>query len=241
MKDLYSIQASFLTMGLVCISGFLMCLVFLPKRREEPSFAKRRIPVRYRRLLSQRYILGLFLFRLTYTMCVGTIWAFAPLFAEIEFKMSGLETGSIITLSVFVSAVLMVPMGSVADRLNKRLFVLMGGFITVCAMIFFYRGQEPWALFAGSIFTGIGGGIALPSIMAMSVVVGRKLDSMGSVMAIVTMGHSLAMVFGPILGGFIMDILHIRMAFMGGAAIMLLGTVLFLPLASGFQASEKAS
>jgi len=155
--------------------------------------------------------------------------------------MSSLEIGFIITLSVFVSAVLMAPMGFVADRLNKRPFILIGGLITVCAMIFFYRGQQPWVFFAGSTLTGIGGGIALPSIMAMSVVVGRKMDSMGSVMAIVTMGHSLAMVFGPILGGFIMDILHVRLAFVGGAAIMLLGTVLVLPLASGFNALEKVS
>ncbi len=241
MKDLFSIQASFLTMGLVCLSGFLLCLVFLPQRREEPFFAKNKTPVRYRRLLSNRYIFGLFLFRLTYTMCVGTIWAFAPLLAEIEFKMSSLEIGFVITLSVFVSAALMAPMGFVADRLNKRPFILIGGLITVCAMIFFYRGQQPWVFFAGSTLTGIGGGIALPSIMAMSVVVGRKMDSMGTVMAIVTMGHSLAMVIGPILGGFIMDILHVRLAFVGGAAIMLLGTVLVLPLVSGFNVLEKPS
>ena len=238
VKDLFSIQASFFTMGLVCLSGFLLCMVFLPPKKDENVFVAKKTPLRYRRLLSNRHILGLFLFYLAYTICVGTIWVFAPLLAEIEFKMSGLEVGTVITLSVFISAVLMAPMGFIADRMNKRSLLVIGGVITAYAMIFIHRGQQPWVLFAGSILTGIGGGISLPSVMAMAVVVGRKMDSMGSVMAVVTMGHSMAMVFGPILGGFIMDTFNLRLTFVVSAVIMLLGIVFILRLTSGFKKLE---
>jgi hypothetical protein len=36
-----------------------------------------------------------------------------------------------------------------------------------------------------------------------------------------------------------LELFTIRMAFVGGGAIMLLGTVLFLPLASGFDTLKK--
>jgi len=106
-------------------------------------------------------------------------------------------------------------------------------------MTFFYTGQEPLTLFGASVFVGAGGGVSLPSIMAMAVVIGRAKDSMGSLMAVLTMGHSLAMVLGPVLAGIIMDTLNMRLAFLVGAMTMFLGTALALWLTSTFDPSEK--
>lgn len=240
-KDMFGIQAAFLSMGLVCLLGFMACLVFLPSRKEEKVQLAAHAPLPYRTLLRDRNILGLFLFMLTHTMCVGTIWSFAPLLADVGLGMSSTEVGFVITLTVLMSALLMAPMGFAADRVNKRFLVLIGGLITAFAMTFFYTGQEPLTLFGASVFVGAGGGVSLPSIMAMGVVIGRAKDSMGSVMAVLTMGHSLAMVLGPVLAGLIMDTLNMRLAFLVGAMTMFLGTVLALWLTSSFDLSEKKS
>jgi MFS family permease len=238
-KDVFGIKAAFLSMGIVSLLGFLACLVFLPSRKEEKVRLGAHAPLRYRSLFSDRHIMGLFLFSLTHTMCVGTIWSFAPLLADVELGLSSVEAGFIITFSVLMSALLMAPMGFVADRVNRRFLVVIGGLITASAMIFFYTGQEYWPLFVASIFVGVGGGIALPAIMAMGVVIGRAKDSMGSIMAILTMGHSLAMVLGPVLAGIIVDTLNIRLAFLGGAITMFLGTAGALSLTSRLYALGK--
>ena len=51
---------------------------------------------------------------------------------------------------------------------------------------------------------------------------------MGSVMSIITMGHSLGMLIGGLLGGLMMDWFQLRIAFGLGSAIMIGGIIIFL-------------
>lgn len=86
-----------------------------------------------------------------------------------------------------------------------------------------------------NIIFGVGGGIAVPAVMAMTVIIGRRTDSMGSVMAILTMGHSLGMLMGPILAGIMTDVFQLRLAFTGGTVMMVAGIAVALLLTHGFQ------
>ena len=74
---------------------------------------------------------------------------------------------------------------------------------------------------------GIGGGVSMPALMAMSVVKGNDADAMGSVMALLTMAHSLGMLLGSVLAGALMDLFDLRIAFSFGAGVMLCCTFLF--------------
>jgi predicted MFS family arabinose efflux permease len=67
----------------------------------------------------------------------------------------------------------------------------------------------------------------MPALMAIAVVKGSKTDSMGSVMAILTLAHSLGMLFGSLIGGMMMDVFQLRDAFPLGAAVMALTVVVF--------------
>jgi predicted MFS family arabinose efflux permease len=51
---------------------------------------------------------------------------------------------------------------------------------------------------------------------------------MGSVMALLTVAHSLGMLIGSVLAGIMMDWFELRQAFVLGALIMASGTTLFL-------------
>jgi len=81
----------------------------------------------------------------------------------------------------------------------------------------------------------VGGCFSVPAVMGMTVIIGRKTDSMGSVMALLTMGHSLGMLMGPVLAGIMTDMFHLSLAFMGGTVLMVIGVVVALLLTSGFQ------
>jgi len=48
----------------------------------------------------------------------------------------------------------------------------------------------------------------MPPLMALAVLKGNKTDAMGSVMALMTMAHSLGMLLGALLAGLAMDIFH---------------------------------
>ena len=241
VKDAFGIQAAFLSMGLICLAGFIFCLIFLPPRKAERISARHKAPLQFRVLIRNRHLAGLLLFRFSYTLCIGSIWAFAPYIADKEFGFSSSATGVMITLSVFISAVFMTPMGLVADRVNKKFLLTLGGLLFAFAMLFVTHMQMRWELYAASIIIGIGGAISMPPLMAMTTVVGRTTDSMGSVMAISTMGHSLGLIVGPVLVGSIMDLLDIRLAFMGAAVIMFLTIFLFLFLTAGFEKTAGGS
>jgi predicted MFS family arabinose efflux permease len=79
-----------------------------------------------------------------------------------------------------------------------------------------------------SIIFGIGGGISMPALMAIAVLKGSETDSMGSVMAILTLAHSLGMFAGSLIGGLMMDLFQLRTAFPLGATIMIITVAVFL-------------
>jgi predicted MFS family arabinose efflux permease len=150
-----------------------------------------------------------------------------PLFAKLKFSSSSSAIGILIMIGVLVSGSLNVPMGVMADKLSKKWMVIAGGLIVACAVFSFEWAKGFWGLVWASIFFGIGGGISMPALMAIAIVKGSESDSMGSVMAILTLAHSLGMLCGSLIGGMMMDVFQLRAAFPVGAVVMALTVVVF--------------
>ena len=126
-------------------------------------------------------------------------------------------------------------MGWVADRFNRKALVLVGGVLVAVSVLIYFQADSPFHLYAGSVFFGLGGGTAMPAMMAITVIKGHQNQSMGSVMAIITMGHSLGMLVGAMLGGAMMDWFELRSAFGAAGGVMVVGTVLFFVCLHGFD------
>ena len=235
VNDTLGIQSSFLSMGLFSLIGLMLCLAFLPKTTHERLLARANPPLGYTILMRNRYVGALFLFRLAYTSCIGLVWAFLPLFGHARFNLTSSSIGVLVMLGVLTSGLLQTPMGALADRFNKKALIAIGGLVTAGAVFSFVYVQGFWGLFVSNILFGVGGGIAVPGVMAMTVMIGRRTGSMGSVMAILTMGHSLGMFIGPILAGIMTDVFQLGLAFKGGAIVMVGGVAAALLLTSGFQ------
>ena len=75
----------------------------------------------------------------------------------------------------------------------------------------------------------------MPALMAMAVVKGNRANAMGSVMSLLTMGHSLGMMSGALLAGLMMDYLLLQHAFAAGALIMGIGILLFCTCMTEYQ------
>ncbi len=234
IKDHLGIKASFGVMGLIFLCGLVSSLVLLPATGNEHGKKRNSIEVKYRDLIFNRYISGLFIFRTAYTMCMGSIWAFTPIIAASRFNMNALSIGLIISISVLVSALMMTPMGIVADKTRKVPLIIAGGVLTTASMLYLIRIQHPWELYIVSCLIGIGGGFSVPSIMAMTVIAGKHFGAMGTLISLLTMSHSLGLILGPILTGLVIDVMEMEIAFMAGAVFMCAATVLVVPLTAGF-------
>lgn len=228
IKDRFSLQGAFACMGVLSIVGFGLSLIFLPPVAEEQVVIKGLPPLAWSKILKDRTIIGLSFFRLAYTACIGIIWGFLPVFADTEFSISASAIGILVMMGVCVSGVIQVPMGWVADRVNRKAMVVIGGLVITASVYSFDFANGFNYLFWASVIFGLGGGIAMPALMAAAVLRGSRIDAMGSVMALLTVAHSLGMLVGSLLAGMMMDLFQLRQAFMLGAVMMVAGTALFI-------------
>jgi MFS family permease len=227
IRDRFDLHAAFISMGFLAFMAFLLSLTLLPPTSSEGVVQSTPAPAEWKQLIRDRDIAGLFLFRLAYTAGIGILWGFLPVMGDTELSLSSSSIGILIMLGVFISGISQVPMGYLADRINKKLMVVSGGLIICLAILLFAWAASFWDMALASFFFGIGGGICMPALMALAVIIGNKTDAMGSVMALMTVGHSLGMLMGAMLAGLMMQLFQLRQVFPLGTVIMGLGVGLF--------------
>jgi MFS transporter, DHA1 family, multidrug resistance protein len=239
IKDSFSLNAAFISMGILSFIAFLTSLIFLPPTHTEKAVSSQKILIPWKNLIKDKVLSGLFIFRFAYTATIGIIWAFLPVLASLEFSLSGFSTGILVTLGVVIGGILHTPMGFVADKFNKRILVTIGGIIIVFSMFCYGKAESFNALLFSSVLFGIGGGFSMPALMALAVYKGKETDAMGSVMAIITTAHSLGMLIGSMAAGLIMDMSRLREAFYSGSVIMALGMILFIFFTRNLSQNSK--
>ncbi len=225
--DRFNLQATFVSMGFLALIGFLFSLFLLPPTRSEQSLSRKNGLISWAQLLKDKELIGLFLFRFTYLACIGIILGFLPVYADSAFSLSSTSIGILVMLGIFVSGLMQIPMGFLADRVNRNLMIITGGLITGIAIFLFEWAGGFWDLFFDNVLFGLGGGISMPAIMALALIKGNNTKAMGSVMALMTMAHSMGMFAGSILAGLVMDIFQLRQAFFLGSLIMVFGVCFF--------------
>jgi MFS family permease len=228
IKDRFSLDAAFLCMGILSCIGFLLSMSLLPPRDQEKAIKKARTPAEWSTILSDKSITGMFLFRFSYTSCIGIIWGFLPVFATIEFSTSASDIGILVMLGIFISGLVQIPMGWLADRSNRKAMVTLGGLIVSGSVYTFIHATGFRDLFWISVVFGLGGGIANPALMAAAVQQGNKMMAMGTVISLLTAGHSAGMLAGSLLAGAMMDWFQLKLVFILGSLIMAAGTALFV-------------
>ncbi|MBW1922187.1 MAG: MFS transporter [Deltaproteobacteria bacterium] len=231
VRDTLGMEAAFLAMGALALMGFLLCLIFLPARgahRKPGSVSRTGVPQGYLVLLRNPTLAALFIFRVCFTTCVGMTWTFIPYLAGTTLGLSSTAIGVVVMVNVLIAGSLQAPMGYVADRYNKTLLVVGGGIAGAGAMLWFNLAGSFRDLFLANAFFGMAGGVSLPALMALGVVQGRSSGSMGAVMGLLAMAHSVGMLAGPLVAGALLDLTSFTVIFGLGAGIMFLGTAIFL-------------
>jgi len=230
IRDRFSLGTSFAAMGFLTFLGFTLSFFLLPPTKTERVVNRGVAPLAWRWVLQDKEMAGIFLFRLAYAACIGVIWSFLPVLADLEFSLSSSAIGILVTIGVFTSGLLHVPMGFMADRVNRKMMVVTGGLIVTYAIFSFDWANTFGDLLLASILFGLGGGISMPALMALAVLKGGETDGMGSVMGLLAMAHSLGMLTGSLLAGLMMDVSRLRNAFPTGAVMMILCLGMFVVL-----------
>jgi len=227
VQDLWSMNGAFYCMAGLSFTGLILCIVFLPPLSREKCHTRRQDPVPFSMVIRDWELAGLVVFRYAYTAGIGIIWCFMPLYADQAFGLSGTRIGLLVTLGVFVSGVLQLPMGWVADRFSKKAMIIAGGLVAATGIFIPYWATSFGDLLIGVSVFGIGGGISMPAITALAVVKGDEKQAMGSVMAVLTVAHSMGMFTGSVMAGLAMDFFVLSWAFPCGFFVLLSGSIAF--------------
>ncbi len=231
VKDWFNIEISFLSMGVLTLFGFILCLVSLPAKdlslKNKSNINHRSMSVSYIRMLKFPQVFSLFMFRACFTTCIGIIWTFLPLLAGTQLGLSGSAIGFLVMIHVLVAGLLQAPMGYIADQMNKRVLVIGGGILGVVAVLSLIKASSFMEIVLVSGLLGLAGGISFPAVMAIGVIQGRQNDAMGSMMGLLAMAHSVGMLIGPILAGVLMDLFSLKATFFLGAGILSSGIIVF--------------
>lgn len=229
LMDRLGILSNFYTMSGLCFIAFLLVLVWLPELRPEEKGIRWNMERSYMDLLRNPVAIGLFLYRFTMAYCRGILMTFLPLFAHERIGMSGFQVGVVISANVLLNSFLQAPSGRLADRYNRRRLILFGALSFTISLLAITHAITFSQVFLISIAMGISGAISLPAASSIAIQEGKKYG-MGSMMGIYDMGMSIGLVFGPVSGGLIADLMGVRGAFYSGGIIGILGTIFFMAL-----------
>ncbi len=229
MNQRWGMDAAFASMGLLAFAGFLLSLFLLPPTASEPLMQNAQpVSQKWRKVIQNRRVAALFVYRFAYTACIGVIWGFLPLYLDTALGFGSSLIGLIVTTGVFVSGMIQTPMGWIADEIaDKRWLVAAGGVCAALALWGYQWAESEMGFIAASVLFGLGGGMSMPALMGLAVEEGVRLRTMGSVMSLLTMAHSIGMLAGALVAGLLMDLASLDSAFTGGAFFLVVGVCLF--------------
>ncbi len=225
LNDLYGMDCSIYALsGLTFFAGLLVCffLTDIQDCRKSVSQPDKTIFG----VLRNRVVRGLIVFRSTAAMCRGAIIAFVPIFAYYELQLSSSEIGIIISGNILVTAILQAPFGVLADKVERKKLVIIGGIIFSSLILIIPLVKTFSQLFVLSLFSGVSGALVLPAATAIMVQEG-KAYGMGFSMSLFNMSMSFGLAVGPLLAGFLSEAFGLSFVFYLFSLIGLLGIGFF--------------
>jgi MFS family permease len=203
-KDLISMEADFLIMGGLCLLALVLVLIYLPR---SSSIQKNQPPldIPFRTILQSRSIAAICFYRFSNAFCRGSIMTFLPLYAYNSLHLNGSQIGLVIASSILLTAFLQLPCGKLADRVNRKMLVVVGSFLYFSIVPFIPYTADFIQLLSLNIVLGFLGALSLPAASALTVTEGKNFG-MGSTMAIFNVAMSVGLAIGPLTSGIILDL-----------------------------------
>ena len=233
IHDSLSMDATFISMAIFSILGFLVIFFFLPARTAAHGAtlsgegARSEAPsASFLSMLKDTTIQGVISLQFTFGLLFGTVLAFIGIWMTTTMDTSVAQVGILLSARSIMNGALSYPFGWLADNMNRVILVSLGmGMVAVGTFAIPWLGS--FSLLLGLfVVIGIFESMAMPSLNAITVEKGRVLG-MGTVMGMFNTAMSLGLITGSMVGGVIMTSMGIDAVFRFAAALGLVGVVIF--------------
>jgi MFS family permease len=169
---------------------------------------------------------SILLYRAVNALGRGTIMSFLPLFAVQVLGLSGTYIGIILSVGIFITAILQTPMGHLADRYDRRLLLIIGGFVASFGYFYMVFTWTIVELFAARLLVSVGGALSLPAVTAIVAEEGRELGA-GSTVGVFSTAMSIGQIIGPIFSGYLLDVYGMESVFIFTGVVGILSVSIF--------------
>jgi DHA1 family multidrug resistance protein-like MFS transporter len=230
LTDYFTMSTPFYVMGALTALSLLLTMAFLPDDSSRRGKAAKAKPS-FRTVLSKKILRAAFVYRAVGALGRGSIMGFLSLYISGSVETGGLGlpvsiAGLILSVGQFSAALLQSPFGIAADRYNKILLILLGGFVGAIGLAMFPFANGPWEVLAARLVFSVGSSIGMPALTAITAIEGREIG-IGTTMSVLQSAMSLGMIAGPLLSGFLVDIYGLKPIFFVSSLITLMGTAAF--------------
>jgi DHA1 family multidrug resistance protein-like MFS transporter len=226
MADWISIEVNFWGMGVLSLVSLLMVAMLMPRIGQR----KKKSPVRIKSwgMLADAPLRAIFILRFAQSVGLGAMTAFMPLLGHM-IGLSMVMLGVGVAIQILTAALLMRPLGKLADRYNRVLLSVVGSSLCMLSLVAATLVSEVIGFIAVCLMWGTSSALSVPAMTALVIARGKMLDAgMGRAMGLFNLALSAGFAVGPITMGSFYDLMKPEGAFLASAAVMLMGIVLFL-------------
>jgi len=221
IRDHFGMNAAFYAMGGLALLTSVLVMIFIPPEKKGPGQSS--VRVSFRKMLQHRVVLGIFLTRFFTASGQGAVYTFLPILA-LELNLTSSQVGIILGANIFLIAFLQRFMGTLADRINPKYFIISGTFASGLIVLWMPFVEGFTMILFLNILMGMANGLALPGGLVITGQLGRTMG-MAALMGITDAAWSLGMIVSPILSGIILDLFGLSQVFITGSCLILTGSV----------------
>lgn len=225
LSDTFGMSAPFLGMTVLSLLAWVFVHRAVPARLPTAAGLARRAGLDIRPLKDGQ-VVGLIAGRTLGEIGRGIFTALMPLFGSQMLLLSGSQTGLIVTMRSGAESLMQPVSGRASDRINRRTICMTGLLLMPVALFLAPTVRSFYTLAAVGLFLGASSGISVPASGAISVEKGRQYG-MGAMMGLEATAQALGMAAGATLGGALMELFSIAVAFRAAAVAALFGALVF--------------
>ena len=223
-----SLRAPFFVYAVTLLMASFVAYFFLNEKRLGSKVASVQDP---NDRISIRDALKVYPYRVTLVLAFLTNWVLfglrntiLPLFVKENLHSTTTIVGLGFTVSALAQGALLIYAGKISDHKGRRFAILIGTSLLMSALGALILANHPWLYFAAMILFGLGG--AFMGTAPASVVGDLFGGKGGQVIAIWQMAGDAGMIVGPIVLGYLADLISYRAAFIASAIVFSIAIVL---------------
>ncbi len=239
IRDQADIDTVFLAMALLFSAATLVILILLPRAVRQPGGAgqqaRREVsgPASRAVVLRNRYMQALFAVRVATSASLGATFSFIAVFMEEDLLVSSTMVGLVLAAEQFAGGVLQPVVGVAADRLGRRLMIVVGATFVALGAVTPVLVASYWPIFVAYLIgIGAGGAVVNVASRAIEVEVVRRLG-MATVMSLNSTAFAARVLVGSLGGGAIAEIGTTQDAFLAAFIALVAGTLFFVLRTAG--------